>query len=106
LKNLNLGNLRKFRSPKSGVNGALGTESPQSLAIFEKYVIKITHFRHNSAKLQPKNLKLVHYWFLIVRDNIRLGRPAPEPPLATPLRKCIQPNVLFGWTHWRLELLS
>jgi len=30
---------------------------------------KIMHFRHISAKIQLKNLKLVHYYFLAVRGN-------------------------------------
>jgi len=44
------------------------------------------HFRHISAEIQPKNLKLIHYWFLAVRGNILLGlgthlfvkKPRPE----------------------------
>jgi len=36
-------------------------ESTQRLAIFENLLTKITHFRHISAKMQPKNLKLVYY---------------------------------------------
>jgi len=31
------------------------------------------HFRHISGKIQPKNLKLIHYSFLTMRGNIRLG---------------------------------
>jgi len=30
------------------------------------------HFKHNSAKIQPKNLKLVHYSFLAVQSDIQL----------------------------------
>jgi len=32
---------------------------PLALGDFWKFVAKITHFRHISAKIQPKNLKLV-----------------------------------------------
>jgi len=39
------------------------------------------HFRHISAKIQPKNQKLVHYLFLAVQGNIRLGG---GPALWTP----------------------
>jgi len=28
------------------------------------------HFKHISAKIQPKNLKLVHYYILAVRRKI------------------------------------
>jgi len=28
------------------------------------------HFRHISAKIQPKSLKLVHYYFFSLRDSI------------------------------------
>jgi len=38
------------------------------------------HFRHISAKIQPKNLKLDYYWFLSVQRNISIGGPlAPSP---------------------------
>jgi len=44
------------------------------------------HFRRFSAKIQPKNLKLDHYYFLAVRGNIRLLGVGPLGfPLATPL---------------------
>jgi len=33
------------------------TSSPD----FWKFVIKVMHFRHISAKIQPKNLKLAYY---------------------------------------------
>jgi len=32
------------------------------------------HFRHISAKIQPKIVIFVHYYFLAVRGNIQLGR--------------------------------
>jgi len=35
------------------------------------------HFKHILANIQPKNLKLVHYSFLAVRDNISIGRGGP-----------------------------
>jgi len=53
--------------------GAEGAEPP-ALGDFWKF-IKISHFRQISAEIQSKNLKLVHYLFLEVRGNIRLGRP-------------------------------
>jgi len=31
------------------------------------------HFRHISAKIQPKNLKIIYYQFLAVRGNIDHG---------------------------------
>jgi len=38
------------------------------------------YFRHISANIQPKNLNL-HYWFLAVRGNIRLGGGPSDPTL-------------------------
>jgi len=38
-----------------------GGGEPQALGEFLNFVSKIMHFRHISAKIQPKNLKLVHY---------------------------------------------
>jgi len=35
------------------------------------------HFRHISDKIQSKNQKLVHYFFLAVQGNIRLGGQVP-----------------------------
>jgi len=35
-----------------------------------------------STEIQPKNLKLVHYYFLVVPDNIQ---QVPEPPIEPPL---------------------
>jgi len=40
--------------------GRWGGEPP-TLGDFKKIVTKITRFGHISAKIQPKNLKLVHY---------------------------------------------
>jgi len=48
------------------------------------------HFRHISAKIQPKNLKLVYNLFLAVRDDIRLVE-VPGPPWLCP--------YLFTSTH-------
>jgi len=41
------------------------------------------YFKHISAKIQPKNPKLVHFYFLAVRGDIRLE--GVTHPLATPL---------------------
>jgi len=91
LKKHNLGKPHNFRSPISkvkercwvrkaaGCGELLGAEScwvrratMQRLAIFENLLL-IMHFRHISAKIQTKNLKLVHYQFLAVRGNISIG---------------------------------
>jgi len=55
--------------------------------LFWKFVAKIRHFRHISAKIQPKHMKLVHYLFLAVRGNISIGWEWAGSPgfLATPL---------------------
>jgi len=43
---------------------------------FWKFVSKITHLKPISAKIQPKNLKRVRYYFLAMpgRGNISIGR--------------------------------
>jgi len=38
-----------------------GDGEPPALGDFRKFAIKITHFGHILAKIQPKNLKIVHY---------------------------------------------
>jgi len=58
-----------------------------ALGEFRKFVTKIIHFRHISAKIQPKNLKLVHYYLLTVRGNISIGGPGP---MAMPLLPLMQ----------------
>jgi len=41
------------------------------------------HFGHISAKIQPKNLKLVHYKLLAMRDNILIwGERGPWAPFS------------------------
>jgi len=52
--------------------GAGVVEAPGS---FRKFVTKLMHFRHTSAKIQPKNPNLICYEFLAVRGNIRWGLP-------------------------------
>jgi len=44
------------------------------------------YFRHISVKIQPKTLKLVHYYFLAVQGNIRM-EDGPPAPFATPLQE-------------------
>jgi len=36
-------------------------KEPSALGDFSKFGTKIMHFRHISAKIQPKNQKLVYY---------------------------------------------
>jgi len=51
------------------------------------------HFRYISAKIQPKNLDLVHYLFLAVRGNISIG--GEKGALAMPLQGRILSFVGF-----------
>jgi len=67
--------------------GGSGSGEPPTLGNFWRFVTKIMHFRHISAKIQPKNLNLVYYQFLAVRGNILIGK-GPDllgSPLATHL---------------------
>jgi len=56
------------------IKGRWGGEPP-ALGDFLKFVAKTMHFRHISAKIQPKNLK----------QHIDWGAGYLGPPLATPL---------------------
>jgi len=53
--------------------GAGGGQVPITWVIFENVLLQ----RCILAKIQPKNLKLVHYLLLAVRGNIRF-RPATK----------------------------
>jgi len=54
LINHNLEKSRNFTSSQLKVMWPLGAKSPQRLVIFENLLQKIIHFRHTSAKIQPK----------------------------------------------------
>jgi len=70
LKSHILAKSRNFRSQKSKVKECWRT---LSLGNFRKFVAKITHFRHISAKIQPKNLKVVLLVLSSARQHIDLG---------------------------------
>jgi len=55
------GQITQLRVTKIEDEEALGAKSFTALADFLKFVTKIIHFKHITAKIQPKNMKLVHY---------------------------------------------
>jgi len=87
--------INEYLNLKLKIKGRWGRRAPAS-GDFWKFVTKILHFKHISAKIWPKNLKLVHYLFLAIRGNIRLGSRDPWP--SPWLRPCHQ-NTKFIKRH-------